>query len=111
MGEPPRVTAAKHDYAAALTGQAEELGISVEPTLTALDEMLDKRGWRPPPQMLARLAVHGVTIDQLVALPAWRRWLVRARHFARRRGRRTKAPEVVVEPRCYSNQDLPRPQR
>lgn len=47
-----------HDYAAVLGALARELGVAVDLTLEALDDHLAAVGWRPPQDMLARLALR-----------------------------------------------------
>jgi hypothetical protein len=56
-----------HDYALVLGRLARQLGIDVSVTLEDLDGYLDTQGWRPPHDMLVRLARHN----------RWVRWLVR----------------------------------
>lgn len=46
-----------HDYEAALTALAKELSIQVEINLESLDAYITSEGWRPPFDMLARLAL------------------------------------------------------
>jgi len=50
--------APKHDYAGALGALAEALGIDVTMSLEGLDEYLRERGWRPSPEVMAKLAMH-----------------------------------------------------
>lgn len=47
-----------HDYAAALAALARAIGVEVEITLEGLDECLNVAGWRPPHDMLLRLAAE-----------------------------------------------------
>jgi len=56
-GSGHRSKQAEHDYTAILGGLADDLGIDVEITLEGLDRYLDEHSWRPPRDMLERLAV------------------------------------------------------
>jgi hypothetical protein len=48
----------EHDYASILQKLARRLGVEVAIVLEDLDRYLDARGWRPPHDMLVRLARH-----------------------------------------------------
>lgn len=52
----PRSAKAGHDYVAVLTRLAAAARIEVPVTLESLDDYLDAEGWRPPHDMLIRLA-------------------------------------------------------
>jgi hypothetical protein len=56
------ISAPEHDYAASLAGLAATLRWDVGITMEALDEALAKRGWRPPPSSLERLAEHNIWV-------------------------------------------------
>ncbi len=47
----------EHDYAGILAGMAQRLSIDVEMSLAGLHAYLQRSGWGPSPEMLARLAV------------------------------------------------------
>jgi hypothetical protein len=53
---PPLLDDPDHDYAGALQRLAEAAGVTVEPTLAGLDQLLVEHGWRPPRDTLAKLA-------------------------------------------------------
>lgn len=57
-GEPPAAGAPEHDYAGALARLARACGVDVELSLDALDAHLAAAGWRPPDDMLVRLAAR-----------------------------------------------------
>ena len=46
----------EHDYAGVLNQLAAQLGWPLQPTLRSLDTLLAEQGWRPPRDMLLRLA-------------------------------------------------------
>jgi hypothetical protein len=50
--------APRHDYAGTLGALAQGLGIDVAISLEGLDEYLHERGWRPSPEIIAKLATH-----------------------------------------------------
>ncbi len=52
-----------HDYSAILTRLASELSIDVRIDLESLDEYITGEGWRPPFDMLARLALWNSWIE------------------------------------------------
>lgn len=52
----PKVKRPEHDYARILANMAHSLAIEVPITIADLDAWLDSRGWRPPHDMLVRLA-------------------------------------------------------
>ncbi len=56
----------EHDYASILGKLARRLGIDVPIELEALDALLDERGWRPPHDMLVRLARHNNWLKSLL---------------------------------------------
>lgn len=56
----------EHDYAAVLGELASGLGLDVEITLEGLDRYLDEKSWRPPRDMLARLAVRNPWVRTLI---------------------------------------------
>lgn len=60
---------ADHDYAAVLGHLAEWLGIRVPITLDDLDAYLDSQGWRPPHDMLVRLARRNRWVRSLLRQP------------------------------------------
>jgi hypothetical protein len=51
-----RATQAEHDYVAVLSSLAQTVGLKPEMTFEGLDECLQAAGWRPPRDMLVRLA-------------------------------------------------------
>jgi hypothetical protein len=55
-GKRPQSTNSDHDYVAVLKQLAANLGINIPLTLEELDGCLDSHGWRPPHDMLIRLA-------------------------------------------------------
>jgi hypothetical protein len=52
----PRVKRPEHDYARILADLAKRLSMVVPITIAGLDAWLDAQGWRPPHDMLVRLA-------------------------------------------------------
>ena len=62
----PVTTNAEHDYARILQHLTDRLGIDVAITLADLDEYLDSQGWRPPHDMLVRLARKNKWLRTLV---------------------------------------------
>ncbi len=56
----------EHDYDAELRKMARRLSIDTPITLADLDEYLDRRGWRPPHDMLVRLSRHNPWIRSLL---------------------------------------------
>jgi hypothetical protein len=60
---------ADHDYVEVLRRQAADLGIEVRPTLEGLDACLDSHGWRPPHDMLIRLARRNRWVRSLLKHP------------------------------------------
>lgn len=98
-GEAPRATP-KHDYAGRLARLAAEAGEDVELTLEALDAHLGKVGWRPPPDMLERLAEYTPWLE--TRLPALAHadpgeWKGLAVFFVRERGHERGLAREVVE--------------
>lgn len=55
--DPLPVIRSGHDFTSILQKMADDLGIDVEITLEGLHAYLQKTGWGPSPEMLARLAV------------------------------------------------------
>ena len=55
-GTPPLVKRAEHNYAGILRAMAGPLDVDASITLDDLDRYLAKKGWRPPRDMLTRLA-------------------------------------------------------
>jgi hypothetical protein len=47
-----------HDYHGTLSRLADELSLPVEISMEGVEEFLARRGWRPPAQVLKRLADH-----------------------------------------------------
>jgi hypothetical protein len=60
---------ADHDYQAILSQLADSLGIDVPITLEDLDAYLDLQGWRPPHDMLIRLARRNRWVRTLLQRP------------------------------------------
>ncbi|HEY3393201.1 MAG TPA: hypothetical protein VGK58_10860 [Lacipirellulaceae bacterium] len=58
-----------HNYSVVLGRLAHELGIDVPVTLEDLDGYLDSQGWRPPHDMLVRLARHNRWVRSLLRQP------------------------------------------
>ena len=58
-----------HDYAAALRQLAVRLRIDIGITLEDIDGYLDSQGWRPPHDMLVRLARRNPWVRSLLAKP------------------------------------------
>lgn len=56
----------QHDYAGVLSRLADQLGWTCPPTLRGLDALLAERGWRPPRDMLVRLARRRPELKNLV---------------------------------------------
>jgi hypothetical protein len=56
----------EHDYVAILSSMSRRLGVNVQITLTDLDGYLDSQGWRPPHDMLVRLARKNKWLRTLV---------------------------------------------
>ncbi|MEI4197904.1 hypothetical protein [Roseovarius sp. E0-M6] len=61
----PSSTIGSHDYSAVLTELTARIGVPLEPpvTMSSLDRMLAREGWRPPPDHLRRLAARNPWID------------------------------------------------
>lgn len=61
---PPRAVGS-HDYAAVLTDLTMQIGIPLvlPVTMTSLDQMLAREGWRPPPDHLLKLAARNPWIS------------------------------------------------
>jgi hypothetical protein len=53
-----------HDYRATLSSLAKQLGLEADVTMEALDELLARRGWRPPYDTVQRLADHNEWLRQ-----------------------------------------------
>ncbi len=70
----PQRVGRDHDYTAILGNLAERLGIDVSITLEDLDEYLDSQGWRPPQDMLVRLAKRNAWIRTLLTPAAYERY-------------------------------------
>jgi hypothetical protein len=74
-GIPPRDGAtrnprqADHDYVTVLSRLAARLGWNVAMTLEGLDSYLDSQGWRPPHDMLIRLARRNRWLHSLLQKP------------------------------------------
>jgi hypothetical protein len=66
----PLVAEPEHDYPAILARMARELGVVVPLTLADFDRYLDGQGWRPPHDMLVRLARKNKWLRTLVAQAA-----------------------------------------
>ncbi|MCI0333073.1 MAG: hypothetical protein L0228_07610 [Planctomycetes bacterium] len=62
----PQRVCPDHDYTAILGKLAARIGIDVPITLEDLDECLDSQGWRPPQDMLVRLAKRNAWIRTLL---------------------------------------------
>jgi hypothetical protein len=62
----PEARNPEHDYRAMLAAIAQQLGISVSLTREDLDEYLRGQGWRPPRDMLVRLATGRRDLKSLV---------------------------------------------
>jgi hypothetical protein len=58
-----------HNYSSVLGRLAKELEIDVPVTLEDLDAYLDSQGWRPPHDMLVRLARHNRWVRSLLHRP------------------------------------------
>jgi hypothetical protein len=58
-----------HNYSVILGRLAHEFGIDVPVTLEDLDAYLDSQGWRPPHDMLVRLARHNRWVHSLLRQP------------------------------------------
>jgi hypothetical protein len=73
-----------HDYASVLMALAREVGIALQapPTLERLDDVLAQHGWRPPEEILERLA-------------GWSPW-VRARFLAEPQTTMSSPPGLAV---------------
>jgi hypothetical protein len=50
----------KHDYRGTLGSLADELGLTIDLNMEALDGLLAQRGWRPPREILDRLMIDNV---------------------------------------------------
>jgi hypothetical protein len=66
---PKRRSDSDHNYSAVLARLAQELGVEVPVTLEDLDAYLDSQGWRPPHDMLVRLARRNRWVRALVRRP------------------------------------------
>lgn len=62
----PKTKRPEHDYARILADMAQQLAIDVPITIADLDAWLDAQGWRPPLDMLARLARKNRALRPLV---------------------------------------------
>jgi hypothetical protein len=62
----PKNLRPEHDYAAILAAMANRLGIDTAMTIRDLDQYLDNQGWRPPHDMLVRLARKNRALRALV---------------------------------------------
>jgi hypothetical protein len=62
----PVASRSEHDYAKILERMARRLGVTVPITLADLDAYLDAEGWRPPHDMLVRLARKNKWLRTLV---------------------------------------------
>jgi hypothetical protein len=62
----PRVKRPEHDYARILADLAKRLSMVVPITIAGLDNWLDAQGWRPPHDMLVRLARKNRALRPLV---------------------------------------------
>lgn len=62
----PRCAGKEHDYTQILRDLAGRIGVDVPVTLEDLDEYLDSQGWRPPQDMLVRLAKRNPWIRTLL---------------------------------------------
>ncbi len=58
---------AEHDYAAVLRRLADDLDIDIRITLRDLDQYLTEHSWRPPHDMLTRLAANNRWVTHLVS--------------------------------------------
>ncbi len=66
-GQPvARAAKAEHDYAAVLSSLAQAAGLNPEMTFEGLDECLQAAGWRPPRDMLVRLAKKRRDLARLI---------------------------------------------
>jgi hypothetical protein len=65
----PITTQADHNYSVVLSRLAHDLGIDVPVTLEDLDAYLDSQGWRPPHDMLVRLARHNRWVRSMLHRP------------------------------------------
>ncbi len=61
-----RAANAEHDYAAILSSLAQAAGLNPEMTFEGLDECLQAAGWRPPRDMLVRLAKKRKDLARLI---------------------------------------------
>ena len=66
----PAAKRVDHDYASILQRLAVRLGIDVPITLDGLDAYLDSESWRPPHDMLVRLARHNRWVRSRLKKPA-----------------------------------------
>lgn len=62
----PKVKRPEHDYTRILTDMAQRLGVDVQITIADLDAWLDAEGWRPPHDMLVRLARKNRALRTLI---------------------------------------------
>jgi hypothetical protein len=62
----PQRVCTDHDYTAILGNLARRIGADIPITLEDLDEYLDSQGWRPPQDMLVRLAKRNPWIRTLL---------------------------------------------
>ncbi|HEX6938020.1 MAG TPA: hypothetical protein VF158_01315 [Longimicrobiales bacterium] len=98
-GDAPWPGTPEHDYAGALARLARECGIDVEITLDALDAHLAAVGWRPPDDMLVRLAARNDWLRRRLAdtVPAaLDGWQGLAVFFVRERAVELGLEELVV---------------
>ena len=66
-GDKPGGRRAEHDYLGILQRMARRLNLDVRITLADLDRLLDARHWRPPHDMLVRLARRNAWVGSLVS--------------------------------------------
>jgi hypothetical protein len=66
----PKTRQAEHNYVGVLNQLAARLGIDLTLTLAGLDAYLDSQGWRPPHDMLIRLARRNRWLRSLLKKPA-----------------------------------------